>query len=177
MNLNRNANYTDWYDDIRIMHRKFGAKQWVTRQFEARNFKLLNDFLAFRLDFLEEEFEETQEAFLKKDHVEVVDGLIDLIVIALGTLELFNCDADRVWKEIHKSNMAKEPGANKSRKNPFGLPDMVKPEGWKGPEILKYDCGILADIFESEKERIQTLREKRDLNNELKNNIANSQYE
>ena len=54
---------------------------------------------------------------------------------------------------------------------------MVKPEGWKGPEILKYDCGILADIFESEKERIQTLREKRDLNNELKNNIANSQYE
>ena len=168
MNLNRNANFTDWYDDIRIMHRKFGAKQWVTRQFEARNFKLLNDFLAFRLDFLEEEFEETQE---------VVDGLIDLIVIAIGTLELFNCDADRVWREIYKSNMAKEPGANKSRKNPFGLPDMVKPEGWKEPEILKYDCGTLPDIFESEKERIQTLRETRDLNNELKNNIANSQYE
>ena len=177
MNLNRNANFTEWYDDIRIMHEKFGAKEWVRRQFEARNYKLLNDFLAFRLDFLEEEFEETQEAFLKKDHVEVVDGLIDLIVIAIGTLELFNCDADRAWKEVHKSNMAKEPGANKSRKNPFGLPDMVKPEGWKGPEILKYDCGILPDIFESEKERIQTLREKRDLNNELKNNIANSQYE
>ena len=27
------------------------------------------------------------------------------------------------------------------------------------------------------KEKLQTLREKRDLNNELKNNIANSQYE
>ena len=177
MNLNRNANYSEWYDNIRIMHEKFGAKEWVRRQFEARNFKLLNDFLAFRLDFLEEEFEETQEAFLKKDHVEVVDGLIDLIVIAIGTLELFNCDADRAWKEVHKSNMAKEPGANKSRKNPFGLPDMKKPKGWKGPEYHGGHVGMLTEIFKNEKERIQTLREKRDLNNELKNNIANSQYE
>ena len=95
----------------------------------------------------------------------------------IGTLELFNCDADRAWREIHKSNMAKEPGANKSRKNPFGLPDMVKPEGWKEPEILKYDCGILPDIFESEKERLQMLREKRDLENEFKGQVANSQYE
>ena len=124
-----------------------------------------------------EEFEETQAAFLNKDHKEVVDGLIDLIVIAIGTLELFNCDADKVWKEVHKSNMAKEPGANKSRKNPFGLPDMVKPEGWKGPEITKYDCGILSDIFEAERERLQMLREKRDLENEFKGQVANSQYE
>ena len=60
MSLKRNENYSEWYDDIRIMHDKFGAKEWVRRQFEARNYKLLNDFLAFRLDFLEEEFEETQ---------------------------------------------------------------------------------------------------------------------
>ena len=147
MNLKHNLNYSQWLSDIMDMHDKFGAKEWVRRQFEARNFKLLNDFLAFRLDFLEEEFEETQEAFLKKDHVEVVDGLIDLIVIAIGTLELFNCDADRAWKEIHKSNMAKEPGANKSRKNPFGLPDMIKPKDWEGPSITKEDCGILPDIL------------------------------
>ena len=47
MNLKRNENYSEWYDDIRIMHDKFGAKEWVRRQFEARNYKLLNDFLAF----------------------------------------------------------------------------------------------------------------------------------
>ena len=67
MSLKRNENYSEWYDDIRIMHDKFGAKEWVRRQFEARNFKLLNDFLAFRLDFLEEEFEETQAAFLNQE--------------------------------------------------------------------------------------------------------------
>ena len=54
---------------------------------------------------------------------------------------------------------------------------MVKPEGWKGPEITKYDCGILSDIFESEKERLQMLREKRDLENEFKGQVANLHYE
>ena len=168
---------SEWLSDINDMHYKFGATEWVENMYYSKNYKILNDFLAFRLDFLEEEFEETQAAFLNKDHKEVVDGLIDLIVIAIGTLDLFKCDADVVWNKIHHSNMAKEPGANKSRKNPFGLPDMVKPEGWKSPNITKEDCGILFDIFESEKEKLQTLKEKRDLNNELKNNIANSQYE
>ena len=168
---------SEWLSDINDMHYKFGATEWVENMYYSKNYKILNDFLAFRLDFLEEEFEETQAAFLNKDHKEVVDGLIDLIVIAIGTLDLFKCDADVVWNKIHHSNMAKEPGANKSRKNPFGLPDMVKPKGWKSPNITKEDCGMLFDIFESEKEKLQTLKEKRDLNNELKNNIANSQYE
>ena len=168
---------SEWLSDINDMHYKFGATEWVEDMYRSKNYKILNDFLAFRLDFLEEEFEETQAAFLNKDHKEVVDGLIDLIVIAIGTLDLFKCNADVAWDKIHHSNMAKEPGANKSRKNPFGLPDMVKPEGWKGPNITEEDCGILSDIFESEKERLQILREKRDLNNELKNNVANAQYE
>ena len=168
---------SEWLSDINDMHYRFGATEWVEDMYRSKNYKILNDFLAFRLDFLEEEFEETQAAFLNKDHKEVVDGLIDLIVIAIGTLDLFKCDADVAWDKIHHSNMTKEPGANKSRKNPFGLPDMVKPKGWKSPNITKEDCGMLFDIFESEKERLQTLREKRDLDNELKNNIVNSQYE
>jgi len=178
MNLKpSNPNYSKWLSDIHDMHEKFGAKEWVDHKFAMKNFKTLNDFLAFRLDFLEEEFEETQMAFLKKDPTEVVDGLIDLIVIAIGTLQLFDCDADLAWNEVLRANMEKEPGANKSRKNPFGLPDMNKPEGWKGPEYHAGHVGMLTEIFKNEKERIQTLREKRDLENELKGQVANSQYE
>ena len=163
---------SEWLSDINDMHYKFGATEWVEDMHRSKNYKLLKDFLAFRLDFLEEEFEETQAAFFKNDSKEVVDGLIDLIVIAIGTLDLFKCDADVVWDKIHHSNMAKEPGANKSRKNPFGLPDMVKPEGWVGPNITKENCGILPDILNHEEDK-----DKRDLENELKNNVANLQYE
>ena len=179
MSLKRNENYSELYDDIRIMHDKFGAKEWVRRQFEARNYKLLNDFLAFRLDFLEEEFEETQAAFFKNNSKEVVDGLIDLIVIAIGTLDLFKCDADEVWKKVHEANMSKEPGINKSRRNPFGLPDMVKPEGFKSPVIAQKNCGILPEVLgDSNYPQTKILsQEERDLENEFKNNVANAQYE
>ena len=162
---------SEWLSDINDMHYKFGATEWVENMHHSKNYKLLKDFLAFRLDFLEEEFEETQAAFFKNDSKEVVDGLIDLIVIAIGTLDLFKCDADEVWDKIHNSNMLKEPGANKSRQNPFGLPDMVKPEGWLGPRITEKNCGILPDILNPED------RNKRDLENEFKNNVINSQYE
>lgn len=162
---------SEWLSDINDMHYKFGATEWVDNMHRSKNYKLLKDFLAFRLDFLEEEFEETQAAFFKNDSKEVVDGLIDLIVIAIGTLDLFKCDADVVWDKIHHSNMSKKPGANKSRQNPFGLPDMVKPKDWVGPTITKEDCGILPDILNPED------KDKRDLENEFKNNIANLQYE
>ena len=162
---------SEWLSDINDMHYKFGATEWVDNMHRSKNYKVLKDFLAFRLDFLEEEFEETQAAFFKNDSEEVVDGLIDLIVIAIGTLDLFKCDADEVWDKIHHSNMAKEPGVNKSRQNPFGLPDMVKPEGWVGPRITEKNCGILPDILNPED------KEKRDLENEFKNNVKNSQYE
>jgi len=29
--------------------------------------------------------------------------------------------------------MSKEPGVKESRPNPLGLPDLIKPEGWEGP--------------------------------------------
>ena len=138
---------SEWLSDINDMHYKFGATEWVDNMHRSKNYKLLKDFLAFRLDFLEEEFEETQAAFLENNSKEVVDGLIDLIVIAIGTLDLFKCDADVVWDKIHHSNMAKKSGVNKSRKNPFGLPDMIKPKDWEGPSITKEDCGILPDIL------------------------------
>ena len=162
---------SEWLSDINDMHYKFGATEGVDNMHRSKNYKVLKDFLAFRLDFLEEEFEETQAAFFKNDSKEVVDGLIDLIVIAIGTLDLFKCDADEVWDKIHNSNMLKEPGANKSRQNPFGLPDMVKPEGWVGPRITEKNCGILPDILNPED------KDKRDLENEFKNNVINSQYE
>jgi hypothetical protein len=29
--------------------------------------------------------------------------------------------------------MAKSPGVKEGRPNPFGLPDLIKPEGWEAP--------------------------------------------
>ena len=124
-----------WHNDINDMHKKYGVHDWIKEELsrEDKDWSRLNKFLQFRINFLKEELTETQDAFDNKDAAEVVDGLIDLCVIAIGTLDAFNVDAQKAWEEVHTANMMKERGIKKTRPNPLGLPDLIKPEGWVGP--------------------------------------------
>jgi predicted HAD superfamily Cof-like phosphohydrolase len=118
----------NWVFDIMNMQGHYGTRKWV-----RDNPDKLKDFLAFRLDFLEEELTETVKAFANNDPEELVDGLIDLCVVAIGTLDAFDINAYNAWDEVLKANMAKEVGKKSSRPNPLGVPDLVKPEDWKAP--------------------------------------------
>ena len=122
---------SDWANDIYMMHNKFGVKEW----FEANkdNKELMDKYLKFRLSMCKEELDETLAAVATKDPEEIVDGLIDLCVFAIGTLDVFGVDANKAWDAIYEANMAKSPGVKEGRPNPFGLPDLIKPEGWQGP--------------------------------------------
>ena len=62
-----------------------------------------------------------------------MDGLIDLCVFAVGTLDVFNVDANDAWDRVYQANIAKDVGVKEGRPNPFGLPDLIKPAGWKAP--------------------------------------------
>jgi len=121
----------DWANDIYMMHNKFGVKEW----FEANkdNKDLMDKYLRFRLSMCKEELDETMAAIDNKDPEEIVDGLIDLCVFAIGTLDVFNIDAHKAWDAVYEANMAKSPGVKEGRPNPFGLPDLIKPDGWTAP--------------------------------------------
>jgi NTP pyrophosphatase (non-canonical NTP hydrolase) len=118
----------NWVKDIQDMHKKYGVHEWV-----KNNPEKLEQLLHFRVAFLKEEFDETFKAVGEKDAEEIVDGLIDLCVVAIGTLDLMGIDSHEAWHEVHKANMSKEVGVKESRPNPLGLPDLVKPEGWEAP--------------------------------------------
>ena len=122
---------SDWANDIYMMHNKFGVKEW----FEANkdNKDLMDKYLRFRLSMCKEELDETLDAIDNKDPEEIVDGLIDLCVFAIGTLDVFNVDANKAWDDVYKANMSKSPGVKEGRPNPFGLPDLIKPDGWTAP--------------------------------------------
>jgi len=121
----------DWANDIYMMHNKFGVKEW----FEANkdNHVMMREYLNFRLNMVREELDETRDAFTKGDPEEIVDGLIDLCVFAIGTLDVFGVDAHKAWDAVYEANMAKSPGIKEGRPNPFGLPDLIKPDGWTAP--------------------------------------------
>lgn len=109
-------------EDMKKMYEKYA--------FDKEEFDLKK--LVFRMELLEEEFNETTQAVIKCDPEEVVDGLIDLIVIAIGTLNLAGVDTQKAWNEVYRANMTKERGIKPGRESSNGF-DIIKPEGWVGP--------------------------------------------
>ena len=122
----------NWVDDMYHMHKKFGVHEWIKKNKDDK--ELMKKFLEFRIRFLQEELDETRKAVEESDEEEIVDGLIDLCVVAIGTLDAFDVNARQAWNEIYDANMSKEPGVKESRPNPLGLPDLIKKPGWKGPD-------------------------------------------
>ena len=134
----------------------------------------LRKFLLFRTNLLEEELNELKEANRAED---VVDALIDLAYVALGTLDLFNIDIDKAWDKVHSANMEKKTGVKKGRPNPFGLPDLVKPEGWKEPNH-EDNVGFIHDhllpIKDQETESVNVLNECIDLQKKKSQDYQNT---
>ena len=129
----------DWVKDINEMHKHYGVHEVVNNMDPDK----LRQFLKFRVDFLQEELDEMRKADNADD---VVDALIDLCVVAIGTLDAYNVDSHNAWNEVLRANMMKKVGIKESRPNPLGLPDLIKPEGWTAPSH-EGNYGALTKIF------------------------------
>lgn len=130
----------NWVKDINEMHHHYGVRD-VVNKFDANK---LAEYLQFRVNFLQEELDELKHSDNADD---VVDALIDLCVVAIGTLDAFDVNAYTAWDRVHKANMNKQVGVKESRPNPLGLPDLIKPEGWTAPSH-EDNGGLLDKVFE-----------------------------
>lgn len=119
---------TNWVADIYDMHAHYGLHERF-KSFTEEEKRL---FLEFRANFLQEELDELKANM--KNPEEVVDALIDLCVVAIGTLDTYGIDAHKAWDEVLVANMSKQVGVKEGRPNPLGLPDLMKPEGWEPPD-------------------------------------------
>ena len=126
---------SDWVNDIYMMHNKFGVRDWFLAN--CNNKELMDKYLKFRLSMCKEELDETLDALDAKDPEEIVDGLIDLCVFAIGTLDVFGVDANDAWDRVYEANMAKSPGVKEGRPNPFRTcRTLIKPDGWVAPSHI-----------------------------------------
>ena len=90
-----------------------------------------------RIHLLMEEFAEYLHAEAVDDIVKIADGLGDMIVIIVGTALSYGIPIDRVFEEIHKSNMSKLGPDGKPIKNDKG-------KVMKGPDYFRPDIqGVL----------------------------------
>lgn len=96
---------------------------------------------ALRWDMLFEEFKEYRDAEADNDPVEVLDGLLDIIVVAWGTaIRYFGPEkAKAAAAEVVRSNLSKVDGTlGPIQRRADGK--ILKPEGWTPPDIE----GVLA---------------------------------
>lgn len=113
-------------DKVRIFH---DALKVVT---PTRPTIISSDRLSLRADLIQEEFGEWLDAHFTGDIVEVADALADLLYVVYGTAHEYGLPIDRLFAEVHRSNMTKfDHGEIPKRADGKAL----KPVGWEPPQI------------------------------------------
>jgi predicted HAD superfamily Cof-like phosphohydrolase len=120
---------SNWFEDVKDFHKSFNLRVGQTPNFPED----INE-RALRMNLLEEEFNEYIDAEQKLDIVGIADALADVIYIACGTAVSYGIPLDKVFEEVHRSNMAKLVDGK-----PIYRDDgkVLKPEGWTPPQIEK----------------------------------------
>ncbi len=111
------------FEDMAAFDRKYGFD----------TVKMTPKFLGFRMRFLLEELIEAAEAAEYGDPESFVDAMIDLIVVAAGTLSIAGVDSQKAWNEVRRANMSKVRKENPTRSGSGGA-DLCKPDGWEKPD-------------------------------------------
>lgn len=89
------------------------------------------------LDLIREETDELEEAIQDNDKVEQLDALIDILVVTMGAVRAAGWDGEGAWKEVMDTNFAKiDANTGKVRKREDGK--VLKPEGWKAPQLAQF---------------------------------------
>lgn len=117
---------SNFYTDVKDFHIAFGQRVGEKPELPSPEERCL------RIRLLEEEFEEYMTGEGKDDIVEIADALADLIYIACGTAVSYGIPLDKVFAEVHRSNMAKLVDGK-----PIYREDgkVMKPEGWTPPDV------------------------------------------
>lgn len=129
---NQNLSGDILFELVNEMHSRFGFHDVAEKMDEETFWK----FIKFRVEVqMQEELNEILEAIDNRDAEEVFDGLIDIDVFQKGTVDfLVSRDAYlEGYKRVMDANLNKKTGIKPGRPNPWGFPDLIKPEGWTAP--------------------------------------------
>lgn len=124
--------------DVNKMYLKFGL---VEKSFD-KPCLITGKAVVFRLKAMQEELQELEEGYREQDLLKIADSLVDLVVFALGTAVLHNLPWEDLFTEVMRANTSKvSQFTNAKERNGAGSIDLIKPEGWRGPDIE----GVLKD--------------------------------
>lgn len=119
------------FSDVVQFHHKFGLDVDVEpRPLDPETFD-------YRKKFMQEELDEFESSFAEGDLAGQADALVDLVYVAMGTAHMMGLPWEALWAEVQAANMRKEraTGSQDPRSKRKNALDVVKPAGWKPPDI------------------------------------------
>jgi predicted HAD superfamily Cof-like phosphohydrolase len=93
-----------------------------------------------RMRLIQEEAHELYAGIQSDDMLEIADGLADLLYVVFGTAVSFGIDIEKVFNEVHRSNMSKLWPDGTVHYDAFGK--VVKPPTYSKADI----AGVLGEI-------------------------------
>lgn len=82
-----------------------------------------------RAALISEEASETCKALQVGDLLQIIDGLCDLLCVVYGTAVELGVRLEPFWREVHKTNIAKQGGPTRDDGK------ILKPQGWIPPDL------------------------------------------
>jgi predicted HAD superfamily Cof-like phosphohydrolase len=116
----------NFYTDVKEFHKTFGQRVGESPELPSKEERDL------RKKLLAEEYSEYVVAEYKDDLIEIADALADIIYIACGTAVSYGIPLDKLFAEVHRSNMAKLVDGKVIRRSDGKV---QKPEGWTPPDV------------------------------------------
>lgn len=124
---------TNFYKDVKEFQTAVGQNVGQAPAFPDDKERCL------RIKLLEEEFNEYLHGESKDDLENVAKELCDIIYIVCGTAVSYGIPLDRVFDEVHRSNLSKLVDGKPIRRDDGKI---LKPEGWTPPDIKKILYGV-----------------------------------
>ena len=113
-------------EQLREFHRAIGDELPL-----ALSTRVRGECQELRVRLLREEFNEYLEAEDDDDLVGIADALADIIYVAVGTAVRYGIPLDRVFDEVHRSNITKFTAGLQMR--PDGK--ILKPDTYEPPQL------------------------------------------
>jgi predicted HAD superfamily Cof-like phosphohydrolase len=122
-----------FFEDVGSFHRKFNLP--ATRDGRAHEIPDA-ETVNYRIKFMEEELGEFARAYLSRDAAGMLDALVDLAWVAMGTAHYMGAPFTEAWDEVVRANMAKVLATEGDAEHKRGPAEVIrKPPGWQAPDI------------------------------------------
>lgn len=119
--------HADVFSDTMDFQKQYGLWDNSVRGF------LKHDNMLVKIGHMVEELTEIRNAYEMQNLEEFCDGILDLIYVAAGTLNLMNMPAIELWNDIHLRNMNKIRATSGNTGKRGSTFDVIKPTGWSSP--------------------------------------------